>query len=362
VRDEVARVAHRIVDADVHHVYAGPDEIAEFLPSGAIRAAVDGDPSARGATRREAGAPAPNVNGAFRLGTITPSGGLPGSDPLFLAQDHLDRFGIEYAILNCGSVLGLSSMHDIDHAIELQRAVNDWTIEKWLPADERYLGSVTVATSDPHEAAAEIRRVGTNPRMVQVCVTGLPCPMGNARLHPIYEACDELELPLSYHVGFDGHDLSPTTFVEVHVDMCYSAFPHLTSLVLEGVFEKFPGLTVIFSEFGMAWLPFLMWRMDTEYRAGRDEVPWLTRLPSEYVADHVRFTTQPLEEPPNPKDLATFLSIFPAGRILLFSSDYPHWDADSPEHALRNVPEELHERIFFGNAWETFRLEERLAA
>jgi predicted TIM-barrel fold metal-dependent hydrolase len=342
------RKTYRIFDADVHHVYPSYAAIADYLPSGTRI-----PPAGRGRA-------VPHVDGAFRIDTVTPSGGLPGSDPEFMARDHLDRHGIDYALLSCGSVLGLSTIHDVDFAVALQRAVNDWTIEEWFSVDERYLGSITVTTSDPYEAACEIRRLGSHPRIVQVCATGLQGLMGHASMFPIYEACAEVGLPFTMHVGFEADTLVPTTFVEVHVDMCFAAFPNLASLVLEGVFEKFPTLKVVFNEYGMGWVPFAMWRLDMEYRAGRDEVPWLTRLPSEYIADHVRFTTQPLEEPNDPGDLAKLLSLFPAERMLLFSSDYPHWDADSPEYALRNVPEEWRERIFFDNACETFPLGERL--
>ena len=101
------------------------------------------------------------------MDTYPPGGGLPASDPAYVAVDHLDRHGIDYAVLSQGSLLGLSGMHDLDRAAELAVAINDWTIDDWFPVDERYLGSVTVATSDPLQAAAEIRRVGTNPRMDQ---------------------------------------------------------------------------------------------------------------------------------------------------------------------------------------------------
>ena len=48
-------------------------------------------------------------------------------------------------------------------------------------------------------------------------------------------------------------------------------------------------------------------------------------------------------------------------RLLMFSSDYPHWDADNPRAALKGFPDAWKERIFFENARETFRLDERLA-
>jgi predicted TIM-barrel fold metal-dependent hydrolase len=348
----MARTEYRIFDADVHHQFPSNAVVDKYLREQMAAPYYGG------------GGAVQNVNGSFRLDAIPPDGSMPGSDPGFVAADHLDRHGIEYVVLSCGSFLHLSSMHDLDRAGELQRAVNDWTVAEWFPADERYLGSITVTTSDPSAAAEEVRRVGTHPRMVQVCATGLPCPMGNPFLHPIYEACNEVGLPFTLHQGGPppGIGLAPTSFVELHIDMCLPALQHLISLVTEGVFEKYPRLTVVFNEFGVAWLPFIMWRLDMEYRAGREELPWLTKLPSEYIAERVRFTTQPLEEPKDPRDLAKMLALFPAERMLMFSSDYPHWDADDPTYALRHVPEEWHQRIFFDNAYETFQIGERLAA
>lgn len=347
----MARKSYRIIDCDVHHQFP-PEGIAKYLPER------DVEPYYAG------GAGLPHVDGAFRIDTHPPRGGLPASDPEYVVMDHLDKHDLEHVVLSQGSLLGLSGMHDVDRAAELATAINDWTIDDWFGVDERFLGSITVATSDPVQAAAEIRRVGSNPRMVQVCATGLPCLMGNPFLHPIYEACAEVGLPFTLHQGglTPTPEMSPTSFVEHHIDMCFPALPHLVSMVTEGVFVKYPGLKLVLNEFGVAWLPFVMWRLDMEYRSGRDELPWLTRLPSEYITEHVRLTTQPLEEPDDRRDLAKLLETFDARNMLMFSSDYPHWDADNPDVALKALPEEWRQRVYFDNARDTFRLDERLGA
>jgi predicted TIM-barrel fold metal-dependent hydrolase len=347
----MAKKAYRIIDCDVHHQFP-PEGIAQHLPER------DVEPYYAG------GAGLPHVDGAFRIDTYPPRGGLPASDPEYVVTDHLDKHGIDFAVLSQGTLLGLSGMHDVDRAAELAAAINDWTIEDWFGVDERFLGSVTVATGDPEQAAAEIRRVGRNPRMVQVCATGLPCLMGNPFLHPVYEACEEVGLPFTLHQGglTPTPSATPSSFVEMHIDMCFPALPHLVSMVTEGVFVKYPKLKLVLNEFGVAWLPFVMWRLDMEYRAGRDELPWLTKLPSEYITEHVRVTTQPLEEPENRRDLAKLLELFDAPTMLMFSSDYPHWDADNPDVALKAIPEDYRGRVFFDNAAETFGLEQRLGA
>jgi len=245
----VASKTFRIFDADLHHQFPSGAAIAKYLPEQTTT------------PYYSAGRAVPHVDGAFRLDSLPPHGGVPGSDPQFVVTDHLDRYDIEYALLSCGSILGISGMHDVDRATSLARAANDWTLEEWFPADGRFLGSVHVSTSDPDAAAAEIRRVGAHPRMVQACATGFPLPMGDRFFDPIWEACCEVGLPFTWHQsGLRSSELRPTSFVELHMDMCLPVLSHLASLVLEGVFEKFPGLTVVFNEFGVAWLPFMMWR------------------------------------------------------------------------------------------------------
>jgi predicted TIM-barrel fold metal-dependent hydrolase len=135
----------------------------------------------------------------------------------------------------------------------------------------------------------------------------------------------------------------------------------VVSLVLEGVFQKFPKLRFVAIEGGLAWIPGVLWRLDKNWKALRSLVPWVDRLPSEILVDHVRFTSQPIEEPKKKEHLDQLLDMIRADRTLMFSSDYPHWDNDGPTAVFRNLPEELKARILRENALETFpRLREAL--
>ena len=148
----------------------------------------------------------------------------------------------------------------------------------------------------------------------------------------------------------------PTHYIEWHTCLSLAFQAHLVSLLTEGVFEKFPTLRVVLTEGGTAWIPGLMWRLDAEWKALRTEVPWVKQRPSAYLRDHVRFTTQPLERPEQDRHFLQMLEMLNAEHLLMFSSDYPHWDFDSPTHAFPKLPDHLHQRLFETNAREWYGL------
>jgi hypothetical protein len=98
-------------------------------------------------------------------------------------------------------------------------------------------------------------------------------------------------------------------------------------------------------ESGVAWIPFLMQRLDSEYMMRSSEAPLLRRRPSEYIRE-MYFTSQPLERS-NLKLTEAAFEAMNAETQLLFASDWPHWDFDLPssittlpflsERAKRNI-------------------------
>jgi predicted TIM-barrel fold metal-dependent hydrolase len=303
-----------------------------------------------------------------RSDAVPDRGGAPGGDPEFMIKDHLDRYGIDYAILTGSNILAISLHPDPDYANAVVAACNDCTIETWLKVTPRFKGSVFVNASDPAEAATEIRRVGGHPDMVQVILASAArMPYGQRFYHPIYEAAQEMGLPVAIHPGAEGRGVSgaptpsgyPTRYMEWHNILPINYMAHINSLVCEGVFEKFPRLTFVAIEGGIAWLPHLMWRMDKNYKGLRDSTPWLKRLPSEYIVDHVRLTTQPIEEPKNPEHLVQIFQMIQAEKTVMFSSDYPHWDNDNPSLALPRMPKSMKRRILAGTAAELYGLDRK---
>jgi uncharacterized protein len=347
---------HAVIDTDIHAVLSS-QRVMERLPE-------------PWRTRWASGNRGPghlgywNPNGVMRSDTGLADGSRIESSPENLARHFFDLYEIEYGILNAGSLhIGLSP--DPDYAAAVLAAENDVVAEEWLPADPRFRASLAVSPADPELAAREIHRLGDHPGFVQVLMpSGARLPYGQRFYHPIYAAAAAHDLPVAIHPGSEGVGISgaptaagyPTTYFEWHTGLVGSYIAHLISLVTEGVFQKFPTLKFVLIEGGVSWLPPLLWRFDKNWRALRMTTPWLDRPPSEIVTEHVLLTTQPQEEPEEAGHFQKMLEMFDAGRMLMFSTDFPHWDGDTPDFAARAFPPALRPRVMSETARELYGL------
>jgi predicted TIM-barrel fold metal-dependent hydrolase len=364
------RSRYRLVDCDVHPIAKqGLSELRPFLSQAEQRRlGLDERRNLTTIGHREAVSIPRNmlyVNqaGVLRDDARAPDGSSPGSDPAFTARQLLDAHGIDRAVLIGGEVLGLGAMPDPDAAAMIASAYNQWLATTWFDADERYRGYLVVGAQDPLLAAREIRRAAQDERFVGVLLPLTNILMGQRHYYPIYEAANEIGIPIAVHPN-SGEGIfrtsppmaggTPTYYVEWHTGLSQVFQANVISLIVHGVFERFPRLKVILTEGGLGWIPDVMWRLDKNVKGLRDEVPWVRRLPSEYLVDHVRFTTQPMPEPKRRHHLHVLCEIARADRTLMFSSDYPHWDFDDPRHVLTTLPAEIRQRVASDNAIETY--------
>ncbi len=282
-----------------------------------------------------------------------------GESGLALLQRHvLDHFGTGIAIGHC--LHGAVALHTEDMAAALCRAVNDWVAAEWLSRDDRLRASILVPTQNVALAVAEIERCAADRRFVQVLVLAmLDHPLGRRQWWPLHEAAARHGLPLGIHAGgLNRHATTPTgwpsTHLEDHVVGAQAFDAQLASLLTEGVFTKFPDLRVVLLESGFTWLPTFLWRMNKIWRGLRAEVPWVTRLPADILRQHVRITLQPVDAPPRPEMLAATLAQIDCDDMLLFSTDYPHWQFDADAALPEGLPEALLPKLLRGNALATF--------
>ena len=295
-----------------------------------------------------------------------PAKGPPGSDLAMLQREALDRFGVRHAIVNC--LWGSQALFAEDMAAALCRAVNDWIAAEWLDRDPRLRASIMVPAQSPELAAREIEQRADDPRFVQVLVlAGLDMPLGRRIYWPMFRAAAEHGLPVGIHAGSAyRHPPSasgwPSYLLEDYVSNTQLFAAQLASLVSEGVFAKFPRLTVVLLESGVTWLPAFAWKFNKTWRGVRTEVPWVAKPPFDVIREHVRLTIQPADAPDDPATLAAVVEQIGSDAMLLFATDFPHWQFDGDDVLLAGFDETLLRKILIDNPLATYpRLKETVA-
>ena len=333
-----------MVDCERHALVASLDDLLPHMPAA----------WAERVTRSEFRLPPPGPHPGVDLEPRPVDG---GSDPAEVSAAIPPE--VERVVLVPAQVMPSAGWLDHRLSAVFASAVNDHLAATWLPADTRFRLAIALAPHDAALAAGEVGRMAGVPGTVAACMPMSATALGHQHHYPIYEALCDAGLPLIVHPsGTEGQVLGapalggsgPRTPEETFSLLPQVAASNVASLVFDGVFERFPGLTVIVAGHGFEWAPPFLWRADQEWRNLRTAVPWLTRPPSAYVADHVRFVV----------DAATtadaggweMAAMLPP-QVLLYGSDAPFGGADGAER-LASAPDGLREGIAHGNAVATF--------
>ena len=360
----------RVIDACVHHHWRSQVEITNLMSDGwREHIGIPGSlPGGAGAMPLLPGRPWRHPRGDYLPGS-SPENAPSGSDPAQTIQQALQP-PVERAILSHDRGMLIPGVPNTYRASAVVSAINDWTLGEWVAKDDRMHALALVPNQTPDDAAAEIRRIGENDRIIGVLMAanGLSRPFGHPAYHTIYRAAAEMALPIVFHVGGDtisdtlSHPTAgglPSTFAEISSLSFSSILTHVQSMIVQGVFEKFPGLRLFVSGAGTAWMPGLFFRLDVNWRGLRREVPWVRRRPSEYFRENVRVSTWPLDRPAAPDGAARLVRLLEAfggaEDLLCFASGYPYWNADTVADVAARLPDTWHSKVFHDNAASWFR-------
>lgn len=249
---------------------------------------------------------------------------------------QMDAAGLDRAILYPTEGLGIGCVREPDVACAVSQAYNDFFSEEFTRVDQRLLGVALLPLQDVEEAVRELRRAVTELGLVggMLPAVGLRVPLGDPSYHPLYAEAERLGVMLGVHAtvrepaafGAAAFD----RFIEVHaISHPFAQMQQLTSMVYQGVFERFPRLRVAFMEAGCTWVPYFLDRLDTEWELrGSVEAPECRERPSDYVKSGRIFFHAEEDERLIPQVAA----VLPES-VLYYASDYPHWDHHFP-HSL----------------------------
>ena len=278
--------------------------------------------------------------------------------------EAMERGGMEQAVLYPTLGLFHSFIRDPDVAVAVSRAYNSYVAEQYRDSDGRLHPVALLPLQDVDEAVKELRRAVTELRLVgaMLAADGLHPLLGQQCYWPLYQEAQALGCPLAIHasgshLGGAGVERFPR-FIQAHtVSHPFGIMRQLTSMVFEGVPERFPALRLAFLEAGVTWVPFWMDRMDEEYeRRGAVEAPMLRRKPSELIREgNVYFSVESGETLLGPT-----VAVLGDERIL-YASDFPHWDCEYPASITHlqqrtDLSEAQKEKILATNACTFYRL------
>lgn len=275
------------------------------------------------------------------------------------------QMGIDYSVVFPTTMLNLGLHPQVEVEVTIARAYARWMTEEILSRDRHILTMLYLPFNDEDASLRMIEEFGQKPGVVGFMVTASRYqPVHHNKYMKVYAALEERALPLCFHPIYNWGERGLeqlNRFLSVHA----LGFPlynmiHLTNIVINGIPERFPRLKFIWMEAGLAWVAFLMLRLDNEFMMRPSEAPQLRRKPSEYMRQFY-YTTQPLEYPDNPRYLQDIIEMVRGDTQLLYSSDYPHWDFDLPSRVydLPFLSEAVKRKILGGNALGLFRLDGR---
>jgi predicted TIM-barrel fold metal-dependent hydrolase len=282
-----------------------------------------------------------------------------------LGERWMDAMGVDYSCLFPTGMLNVGLHPQKEMEVELCWAYNRWLTEVVLPENHgRFYTQLALPLSDAEASLRQVEKFGGCKGVTGFMVTTVrTLPVHDNSLMKVYRAIEERGLSLAFHSGpnwgepvFKGCN----RFISVHaLGFSFYNILHCTNWVINGMGERFPKLPVIWIESGLAWIPFLMQRLDHEYMMRPSEAPLLKKKPSDYMRD-MFYSTQPMEIQ-DMEALETTFRMMNAETQLMYASDYPHWDFDLPStiYDLPFLSEKAKHNILGGNAARTFKLQPR---
>ncbi len=384
------RDGYRIIDTDTH---VGPSvETLQQFASAALldrweELAIFNQPSSEGGhhlsihpfpyrrklgTSPEADA-APATGGASPLkGSVSrtslPTPYTPGVNDLNSAGRlaDMDSEGVDVHLIIPGTFATAVSALDLELALEIYGAYHRY-LDTYCSADPaRLKATVLVSGADPERGAATIREQSTGPHVAAVTVV-LPegLPVDDPSLAPIWQALNDLDLPLLHHSFFyeppyfPGYrDIWGNVVIARAAAHPWGAERLTAYLILSGLFDRYPRLRVGFAECSAGWLPGWLVRLQGQAAYMRHAVPEIAQEPLDYARAGRIFCGIELYEG---EALAKAIVDVVGDGVLLYQSDFPHPGGEfpnSPKVVLgwESLGHDALTKILSGNAERFLRL------
>jgi predicted TIM-barrel fold metal-dependent hydrolase len=294
--------------------------------------------------------------------------GAPRPTTPHLRLADLDRDGVDATVMY-GPVAPLLVPDPVVRQMSYA-AYNDWLVEFCQAAPRRLIGAGILPADDPALATEELARVaGRGLRHVVLLAAAADPPLYHPAWEPFWATAAETRIPIGLHllVGApSAHpEVSPLAASVINgVQVPLQLLDPLVGLIYSGVFARHPDLRLVLAESGIAWLPYVLQRMDNEHRKYVEaRAVWEARgwpplegRPSEYFHRQVWATFQ--DDAVGLGQLATI-----GEDRVMWASDYPHPDSTWPHSQqviaaqMADLPEPTRRRVTCENARSLYGLD-----
>lgn len=249
-----------------------------------------------------------------------------------------DEHEINKAILFPTGSGNIAKLQEPDFAAAVCHAVNRHFAEDYLT--DRLFPMGVLPMRDPQAAAREVEHAASlGLKGFEVLPDGLPFALGDPFFDPVYEVAERLGMTIGIHgTRHWAHEWGASklkSFAEVHAfGFTAGILCNFTSVICQGIPNRFPKLRMGFLEVGATWLPYYLDRLDEHYEKRAEEMPNLTCKPSDtFRASNLKVSIEGKET--LLRETVDFVGI----ERLIYATDVPHWDGEFPENLeeIRNT-------------------------
>jgi predicted TIM-barrel fold metal-dependent hydrolase len=291
---------------------------------------------------------------------------VPGFNDVAIRMRDLDAEGVDQEIIFPQKFFTLLFVESLEEKEWCARAYNQALAAFCAQQPDRLHGVAILNWWDPaqtRDAIAEIKALGFKTMMVPIqpgkYADGTPINYHDERMEQFWAAVEESGLPLNFHIGERPVNpaTSPRGAAGIFVMQQMAGMRNVwATLTFGGVFERNPGLRVVFVEGGLHWVPGALQEADMIYESFPSHVrPKLSHLPSHYWFNNC---------------WATFM-VDPAGLEMihrigaeraLWTSDYPHnestlgYTRSAVQAVFDSTTSENAQKIVGGNARKLYGL------
>ena len=273
---------------------------------------------------------------------------LGGIDPHEHVKD-MDVDGVAAGLLYPSQGLTLFRVPATDVLSASFRAYNDYLAEFCRPYPDRLKGIAMINLDAVADGVEELQRAAGKGLAGAMISVNPILPYSHSAYDPFWAAAQDLDMPLSLHVGTSrwkpGMDTGGVV-LQNPVDFPnreYDPRQCINGMTFAGVFERYPKLKVGVVEFEVSWAPYFMSRMDNFYQERAVGVQGArfkdAMLPSDFFRRNVFLGFQ---EDALGMQLRHHIGV----ENLLWGSDYPHAESTFPksreilEEIFQGVPDE----------------------